>query len=91
MSCQDWRAPGLNPIEIKCNVRRESGDLVKRDLTYFAKSGNTQMVRLVDETKAKAELALESKDTQRGALKDQRGSKVDQERFSRQTLSSLFC
>ena len=45
------------------------------------------MLRLVDETKAKAELALESKDTQRGALKDQRGSKVDQERFSRQTLS----
>ena len=61
MSCQDWRAPGLNPIEIKCNVRRESGDLVKRDLTYFAKSGNTQMVRLVDETKAKAELALETR------------------------------
>ena len=90
MSCQDWRAPGLNPIEIKCNVRRESGDLVKRDLTYFAKSGNTQIVRLVDETKAKAELALESKDTQRGALKDQRKSKMDQGRFSRQNLSSLF-
>ena len=91
MSCQDWRAPGLNPIEIKCNVRRESGGLVMWDLAYFAKSGNTQMVRLVDETKAKAELALESKDTQRGALKDQRGSKVDQERFSRQTLRPLFC
>ena len=31
------------------------------DLAYFAKSGNTQMVRLVDETKAKAELALETR------------------------------
>ena len=81
MSCQDWRAPGLNPIEIKCNARRESGGLVMWDLTYFAKSGNTQMVRLVDETKAKAELALESKDTQRGALKDQRAPKWTKKGF----------
>ena len=35
--------------------------MVKWDLTYFAKSGNTQMVRLVEETKAKAELALETR------------------------------
>ena len=81
MSCQDWRAPGLNPIEIKCNAKRESGGLVKLDSTYFAKSGNTQMVRLVDETKTKAELALESKDTQRGALKDQRAPKWTKKGF----------
>ena len=50
-------------------------------MTYFAKSGNTQIVRLVDETKAKAELALESKDTQRGALKDQRAPKWTKKGF----------
>ena len=52
-----------------------------RDLTYFAKSGNTQMVRLVEETKAKAELALETRTLKGVHLKNKESLKWTKKGF----------